>query len=245
MKKLAIFVEGPTEAEFVTRLLKELIATKRLSITTMKMSGGRDASHPRIQTLVAQNPIVATTEYCVNIYISSTDNRVNSDVLEILPNLKPLGFNLVVALKDLRGDKMKGVPKTLADLPLIETAEKTLFHSRPIPIVSIIAVMEIETWFIGETNHYVNIHSTLTQPFIQSRAAIIGVDPYVDVLENIFQPAETLSKIYNLVGLKYTKDADERQRTINALDMTNLYVNLPNRIVKLRDFINTLDKFFV
>lgn len=245
MKKLAIFVEGPTEAEFVTRLLKELIATKRLSITTMKMSGGRNASHPRIQTLMAQDPIVATTEYCVNIYISSADNRVNSDVLEILPNLIPLGFNLIIALKDLRGDKKNGVPKTLTDLPFIEAAEKTLFNSHPIPIVSIIAVMEIETWFIGETNHYVNINSTLTQPFIQSHAAIIGVDPYVDVLENIFQPAETLNNIYRLVGTLYNKKRSKRKRTIGALDMTHLYVNLPNRIVKLRDLVKTLDNFFV
>ncbi|MBQ0153348.1 MAG: hypothetical protein KBS70_01020 [Bacteroidales bacterium] len=245
MKKLAIFVEGPTEAEFITRLLRELVVAKKLSITTTKMRGGRDAAHPRIQTIVAKDSLLPTTEYLVNIYISCTDNRVNSDVKDNINNLKVLGFDLVIALKDLRGEDSCGTPRTLADLPNVDMAERYVFSKMPIPVVSVIAVMEIETWFIGETNHYSIISSSLTQPLIQSHAAIIGVDPYVDMLEDIVQPAETLNEIYNLVGLEYTKEAGNRQRTINALDMTNLYVSLPNRIVRLQQLVSTLDNFFV
>jgi len=245
MKKIAIFAEGPTEAEFLTRLIRGLIVNKKLAITTTSMQGGRDASHPRIQTIIANDPILPSTEYMVNIYISSTDNRVNSDVIDNIQTLSSSGFSLVLALKDLRGETFSGIPRTLADLPKVEVAENRLFSSTPIQVVSVIAVMEIETWFIGETNHYVNICSSLTKPFIQSKAAIVGVDPYTDKLENIIMPAETLDKIYALIGLEYKKSKEDRQRTINALDMTNLYVTLPDRIIKLKQLVLTLDNFFV
>lgn len=240
MKKVAIFVEGPTEAYFVKRFLEEILHKKNITIQTFSGSGG-SPSNPRVFTLLSCNH--ASNElYLANIYISNTDNRVNSDIIDNYTTLKGNGFSLIIGLKDLRGEH-KNIPVTLSDLPKFESAEDMIFKKYP-EIKSVIAVMEIETWFIGETNHYVNIDPSLTATLIQANTSVIGSDPYTCVLETITDPAETLDRIYHLVGKKYSKDKTHRERTINALDIANMYLSLPNRIMKLKDFVNAIDSFF-
>lgn len=241
MKKIAFFVEGPTEGDFIIKLLKEY-TNEKCFVKTFIGQGGKKT--PRVFIYKYSN-IEKNKEYEVHIFISTADNRVNSDVRDHIDSLRIAGFSNIVALKDLRGDKQPNVPRTLADLPIVEHIEKLMFSSANPPVSSVIAVMEIETWFIAETNHYVSIDSGLNRSLIESNAAIIGANPYTDDLTQVAMPAEMLDKIYQLRGKHYGKSETTRKKTIDSLDYANLYVNVPSRLVKLQEFFNILDSIFV
>lgn len=240
MKKVAFFVEGQTEADFVVRYLKEITSKKGI-VTVREGKGGK--RFPRVFTQTYQDG-VGNKDYQIDIYVSGNDNRVNSDILELLASLARSGFELVIGLRDLRGQKTDGTSFTLADLPTLESVSRGMFsHTNP-PVKSCIAVMEIETWFMAETNHYQGISPLLTEDLIKKKAGITGVDPYTDDLTRVSQPAETLNAIYKLAGENYDKTATLRRRTVQALDYANLYVNVPARLAKFDEFAKIVDSIF-
>lgn len=240
MKKIAFFVEGPTECYFVRKLLQKY-TSKRSLIRTFEGSGGKKKARC---FMLNYSDAQAGQDYLIHIYISSTDNRVNSDVRENLDSLHSSGFAAVIALKDLRGDKAPGVPKTLADLPAMEHADQIVLRHPHLPVDSVIAVMEIETWFLAETNHYQVIDAGLDRALIEANVGSFEANPYTDDLTQVTQPAEMLSQIYHLKGKAYNKTESTRQRTIDALDFGNFYLNVSARLVKVQDFFNILDRVF-
>lgn len=241
MKKIAFFVEGQTECAFVVRYLKEVIGTKGLIIIFEGVGGKKSA---RVFHLLSSETPGGEKKYEAYIYVSKADNRVNSDIKDNLVSLKSAGFSLIVGLRDLRGVKADGTAKTLEDLPIMEFSDHTLFDSADPKVEAIVAVMEIETWFIAETNHYQNIDARLTKELIESNPVSIGVNPYTDVLEKVTKPAETLNDIYHLVGKGYSKDEKHRERTVNSLDYANFYMNVPFLLAKVKDFVDIVDAFF-
>ncbi len=240
MKKFAFFVEGPTEAEFVRSYLNEV--TSQRGIVTQYEATGGNGNNPRVYSQTFRDN--AGSDFIINIYVSGTDNRVNSDILDHLSSLAASGFSVVIGLRDLRGQKNDGRCFTLADLPVVEGATHRIFAGKTPPVYPVIAVMEIETWFMAETNHYEKIDPSLTQAFIVSQASSLGVNPYTDDLTQVSQPAEKLSDIYHLAGKTYDKTATRRRRTINALDYANMYLNIPARLVKFEEFTRIIDSLF-
>lgn len=239
IKKIAFFVEGYTEWYFVMEYLKQIISQKGFSF---KIFLGKYGSPSKPRTFSRITTSGSGTKYEALIYVSGTDSKVNSDILDQCVSLHSNGTELIVGLKDLRGDH-NGIKGTLSNLSRFENADKTLF--RPYPYVkSIISVMEIETWFIGETCHYSKIDTRLTQSLIQKNTALIGVDPYSCVYEKIAEPAETLKNVYQLVGKTYSKKKKTTKRTVKALDYVNMYYNEKGSIQKLSEFIDTIDSFF-
>jgi len=108
MKKLAVFVEGETELEFVIKFLQEIAGRKHISIDSYKcFGGGKKSGIKRYDQLLASSSKTDEKYYAL-IYVSGTDNRVNHDILRKLPTLKAQGFNRVVGLKDLRGEQHGG-----------------------------------------------------------------------------------------------------------------------------------------
>ena len=80
--------------------------------------------------------------------------------------------------------------------------------------------------------------------YIKANVATTGVDPYVDDLTLVVQPAETLDAIYKLAGKGYDKTATVRQATVDALDYANLYINVPARLAKFDEFARMVDSIF-
>ena len=241
MKKIAIFVEGETELEFVSKFLKEVIGQKNISIDSYKCFGGKKTN--RWDELLAKSSITDEKYYAL-IYVSSTDNKVNYDIKKKLPTLKAQGFNQIVGLKDLRGEQ-NSQKMSLADLPKIELASKVIEkYCSPLSTHIVIAVMEIETWFLAETNHYACIDEKLTKTKILSEIDNLRFNPYIDDLTLIPQPAEYLKKLYQIAGKSYSKKRVHRERTIECLDYANIYIVLKNRVVKLKELVIEIDKFF-
>lgn len=240
MKKVAFFVEGQTEADFVVKYLKEITSKKGL-VTVREGKGGK--KFPRVFTQTYQDG-ESGRDYQIDIYVSGADNRVNSDILDNLNTLGRSGFELVIGLRDLRGQKNDQTAFTLADLPTVENVTRMMFSGKNPPVKSSIAVMEVETWFMAETNHYQTIDPMLTETVIKANIATTGVDPYIDDLTQVVQPAETLDAIYKLVGKSYDKTATVRQATVDALDYANLYINVPARLAKFDEFARMIDSIF-
>ena len=238
-KKIAFFVEGYTEWFFVMEYLKEIISQKGF---TFRIFTGKFGSPSKPRKFSCITTSGKGTVYEALIYVSGTDSRVNSDILDHCVSLHSRGTDLIIGLKDLRGNH-KGLQGTLTNLPIFEKADKFTFRTYSY-VKSIIAVMEIETWFIGETNHYQYIDAKLTKSLIQSNKAKLGVDPYNCVYEQIGQPAETLNNIYRLAGKTYSKNKKITKRTVKALDYVNMYYNEKGIISKLSEFIDAIDNFF-
>jgi hypothetical protein len=241
MKKIAIFVEGETELEFVSKFLKKVIGQKNIAIDSYKCFGGKKTN--RWDELLAKSSITDEKYYAL-IYVSGTDNQVNHDIKRKYPTLKAQGFNQIIGLRDLRGEQ-NGREMSLTDLPKLELASKVVEkHCSPLPTYIVIAVMEIETWFLAEINHYACIDAKLTKTKILSKIDNLGFNPYSEDLTLRLKPAEDLKNLYQIVGKSYSKKRVHRDRTIECLDYTNIYINLKNRIVKLKELVIEIDKFF-
>lgn len=246
MKKIAFFVEGPTEAFFIKRLLAELVTQQRIRFIEYDLKGG-SFGNPRVINILAEDVKNPWQKYQINIYTCNADNRVNQDVRENLSTLQREGFTQVIALKDLRGDYegIDGLQHSYvpSDYKNQKNIHNLIFQNSPIPVTSIIAVMEIETWFLSETTHYERINPKLTQALITSNQKKIGVNPFVDDMEQVLEPAELLNDIYQLVKLNYSKKKAVRERTINKLDMAEIYFHLPCKIASLKELTRVIDSF--
>lgn len=248
MKKIAFFVEGPTEAFFIRRLLVELVTQQRIRFIEYDLKGGSEGN-PRVINILAEDGLNPQQQYQINIYICNADNHVNQDVRDNLTTLQREGFTQVIALKDLRGD-YKGVDglqhsHVPSDYSQQKAIQNFIFQNSSIPVASIIAVMEIETWFLSETTHYERINPRLTQAFITSNRSSLVANPFADDMEQVLEPAELLDSIYQLVGLNYSKKKNVRERTINQLDMAEIYLQLPNKFAPLKELIQTIDTFLL
>jgi hypothetical protein len=126
---------------------------------------------------------------------------------------------MIVGLRDL-------YPIPIADLEKLEKGlrflpDKLKNESGYFDII--IAIHEIEAWFLAETNHFRKIDKRLTGKFIRDR---LGFDPYSIDAQQRVHPAKDLDNIYRLAGKSYTKRFEQTQRVVNKLDMNNVRYNL-------------------
>ncbi len=237
MKKIAFFVEGQTEQLFINKLLIEIAGQKNIAIDLRQWRGGSSTPKQEIfipQTLsytIPQSPI-----YEALIYDCGGDDKVKSDILDQITNLASNGYEEIIGIRDL-------FPLPLTDLRKLESGLQFIPpNSRPLPIPFqiIVAVNEIEAWFLAECSHFERIDSKLTNLFIRS---IVPFDPCTDDMTLRLNPAIDLKTIYQQVGKSYTKSINQVERTVNCLDYANLYLNVKNSITKLNDLISKIDNF--
>jgi len=182
-----------------------------------------------ITTIRAQNS-PNTSQYYFLIFNCQSDSAVKPDILERYHNLIGASYTAIIGLRDV-------YPAPC--LPLLRQGlDYGMPSNPPIPIDIILAVMEVESWFIAEENHYPAIDPNLDH-IIASQFA--GFEVHVQTTETLVNPAKTLHDIYQQVGLSYRKRMNQIQRTVNALDYTNLYVNVRSRNNSLNDFITKLE----
>ena len=243
MKKIAIFVEGETEYDFLKRLLIEFIGVGNISIVANKMFGGnKNSGIPRRLILLPNSPS-NRVDYQASFFISGNHENVTSDIRELKDSLVLQGFSKIIGLRDLRGEK-EGRKLTQRDLPDVERLHRLVEQlSQPIPTKIITAVMEIETWFLAEINHYVRLDKKLTKEFITSKTAELGFDPYFDDLTLRLEPKEDLNNLYGLVKKVYSKKETVRIKTINCLDLDHLRNTVGQKISQVKDLFDNIEEF--
>jgi len=228
MKKIALFVEGQTDQIFTEKLIREIIGKHGFSITNYKFWGGKKGIRSPLW-LTTQNTSV-DTEYYFVIYDCGGDDKVQSDIRERLDSLQEESFSLVIGIRDV-------YPETD-----IEKLRRYLYFgisTKPdISVKNILAVNEIEAWFLAEETHYPRISEKIS---FETANEVAGIDVCKDNTEIISHPSDTLKQIYMKAGTTYDKSKEKVQRTVEALNYENLYMNVRNRNNSLNELLTCLD----
>ncbi len=231
MKKLALFVEGQTEQLFTHKLLIAIAGEKNIVIHELKSKISDKGN--RSFTVINASSEVAKQEYFVAIYDSGSDSTVNSDIRDNYDILIRQDFDEIIGLRDV-------YPKSSAEIPQLERGLKYRIRTVPIPVSIILAIREIEAWFLAETTHFPQIHHSLTLEVISRH---LNFDPSVQDVEGRAHPSGDLDSVYHLAGRAYTKRKANCLRTVNVLDYSSLYFVLNRRIGSLGRFIQEIDNF--
>ena len=231
MDKLAIFVEGQTEQIFVERLLLAIAGQHRIHIDTVQAFGGRRS--PRTWVEVEAHRPAPRKDYYAIIYDCMGDGKVLSDIRDHYDNLVSQGFKDILGIRDV-------FPRSAGDISTIRSDFDKYVPRRPLHPLLVLAIMEIESWFIGEHTHFGRFHAALTEPVV---AGTLGYDPSDCDLEAIATPVQDLRRVYGLVHRGYAKDRKQVERTVDDLDYARYYLDLPLRLSDLANLIAHINGF--
>jgi hypothetical protein len=227
IKKIAFFVEGHTEQTFISRLISEVLTSNTFSITKVEFSGSIKA---RKITIINATKITGMEKYYFMIYNCRGDSAVKSDIIERYNSLAKASYDAIIGIRDVYPENN-----------LLKT-RKYLNYGLPNPsnikIRIILAIMEIESWFIAEENHYNRISSKLN---IQNINTIVGIDITKNTTEVLTNPANDLHNIYKTVSLAYNERSNQVERTVDALDYENLYCEVRKRNSSLNEFLDAFE----
>jgi hypothetical protein len=233
MKKLAFFVEGYTEQKFVEKLLIEIFGAKKIAVQIGKIQGGK--STPISITLINSIEINEDLQYYVLIYDCGGGSTVKSYILEQRAGLIKQKYSKIIGLLDVYPDfERKDIEKFARYL-------KSYIPTKDIEISFVLAVMEIEAWFLAEYNHFNKIDENLNVDLI---AENLGFNPAEDDMEARDTPADDLKNCYQLVGKKYAKKQKVISKTIDALDFGSIYFETLNRVGNLSKLIEEIEDVF-
>ncbi|MDR1882585.1 MAG: DUF4276 family protein [Prevotella sp.] len=233
MKRIAFFVEGQTEQIFVNRLIREILGTRQINIIQKQFRGG--VNIPKVE-IVKNSSFSRNPEYEALIFDCGSDNRVKSEILDNMETLRKNGYEMIIGLRDLYPlpiDDLEKLEKGLRFLP-----RKLKDDARYFDII--IAVHEIEAWFLAEASHFRKIDKRLTGRFIKEK---LGFDPYTDDPQSRVHPAKDLDNIYRLAGKSYTKRYNATIRVVNKLDFNNIRFYLRYNIRPLDRLLKVIENF--
>lgn len=234
MKRLAIFVEGQTEQIFVGKMVTEIAGEKNISIDYEKAHKNKKGNRVFVGiTEIAAHSEVSGQKYYVLIRDCGSENNVKSDIVDSYAGLASKNYEKILGLRDVFPNF------TYADIRKLEAGLKYQVPTRPMPVNILLAVMEVEAWFLAETTHFYRIHSSLTIDLIKAHF----FDPNSIDVERRINPAKDLDAIYHLAGRAYTKKKKNALRTVKALDYSLLYCDLQNRVNRLGQFIGHINSF--
>lgn len=229
MRRLAVFVEGYTEVLFIEKLITEIAGNHNVVVETIRISGGTNA--PRSITSLQAARAATNEAYFVLIVDCGGDHQVATRIREEHESLTAKGYQKIIGLRDVRPDF------AIEDVPALERGLRKYIKTSLIPVEFILALMEIEAWFIAEHNHFVKIDPTITLDAIE---ATLGFNPEVDDITLRSEPRDDLETIYGLAGKQYVKPAEN---TIGALDFTHIYTDMRARFVHVDRMMNSIDDF--
>ena len=222
-QKLAIFVEGRTEMAFVKRLIQEMVGQENVHIVEERKERG--------YYIVSAAPPPGGERYEVLVSNCGNDEQVATSIRERYDGLVKAGFGLIIGLRDL-------YPKTLSDLRALQQGIDSVLPQGAAPCHVVIAVTEIEAWFLQEQNHFLEISTRLSR---QTIIDTLDYDVDVCLAEQVPKPSAMLNKIYQIVGKRYRKKTHEVSNLVWSLDMDNLYLDRRRMLSSFDRFASILE----
>jgi hypothetical protein len=226
MTKISFFVEGQTERVFVATLLHEYLKIGTARVMSFKLVG-------EVLNRIMDVGNKVEPEFLIQIYDVGNDERAVSKMLESAENMiNTHGFEFLFALRDLNPEANKNT---------FEAKTKEQFAKYPFAdkLKLILAVKEIEAWFLGDYKVFERINSLLTPEYIQAH---LGYDIINSPPEDHDTPALMVGKILDLVGLKYRKKEMDSYKIVSRLDFDFLCIEAINRMSSFRYFIDSIDQ---
>jgi len=230
MRRLAVFTEGQTEQIFLQRFIEHVGGAKKIQFDLASVP-----TNPVLAKLVSRDPNLPAPRYFVLLYNCQNDDRVKSEILAQRESLTKAGYDLILGVRDL-------YPQPLSNLASVKLNLKTRVPTAGVPIHILLAVSEIEAWFLQDETHYQKVDARLD---VSTFKLHFDFDPSVDSAENIPQPANLLHQIYSTVGKAYRKSKSHVERTVDVLDYDRLYLEKTGQLPHLAELIGHLNAFFV
>jgi hypothetical protein len=230
MKKMAVFVEGKTELLFVDALLSEIAGAHNILIDHSEIRGG--ATTKRLVKQIRASQPDTDKQFYVMLYDCGGDEGVKTRIIEEHERLTNAEYSKILGLRDVR-------PRYSRDeLPRLERNLQYGIQTKLIPVHFILAIMEIEAWFLRDHTHLLKISPAITVDAVKER---LGFDPSSDDLSLRPSPAEDLDACYKIGEKSYKHGSVER--TIAALDIPYVYVELRGKIPYLDVLAKEIDLF--
>ena len=244
MKKIAFFVEGQTEQLFINKLIIEIAGQRNISVELERFQGNGKRPTKDIYPKTTSNPV--SPKHYALIHDCRGDSSVRSRIIDNYQTLFLQGHTQIIGLLDFFPQNL--CPETNLTQFENELINGTVKRNRhvtpPLPdnTTIVVAVNEIESWFLSECNHFTYIDPTLKNSLIVSR---LGFDPCIDDMTLRSHPAQDLHEIYQLANKAYNKKKKNVERTIDCLDYANIYIKLTSKITKLNELISKIDTFLI
>lgn len=230
MKKIAVFVEGYTELIFIEKLFCEIAGESNVLIEPRKIRGG--STTPRTMRMIRAVKPATDEKYHLLIVDCGGDDLVKSRIQEEQIPLTQAGYSLVIGVRDVRPTFAR------ADIPKLEIGLTKYIKTSLIPVVFILAVMEVEAWFLAEATHFIRLSASFASVDIPTA---LGFDPGADDLSLRDHPAKDLGEIYRLGGLVYAKR--DAALTVDALDFARVYLETSLRFSHLQRLVQSIENF--
>jgi hypothetical protein len=230
VKKIAIFVEGQTERIFMVRFLSEYLGDKKIEIRIEKNLGNRGVKYMGMR----KNPYA---EFYILVYDVGGDSNVVSAVKERAEKMiNRAGYSWLLALRDL-------YPNLREEKNRVIAAFKQIFERYPYSsqLRLILAIMEIEAWFLVDYNLFEKIHPFATLKNIKDR---LNIDLAEDDPESYNHPSEVIKDIFGLFAEKYKKREKQAHKIAANIDYHFLICSdeVLNKISSFHYFIKCLDQ---
>ncbi|WP_437597754.1 hypothetical protein WMF28_34185 [Sorangium sp. So ce590] len=231
--KLAVFVEGQAEQIFVRKLVEQIAGAQNVRIVSFKALGGRQGGAPRRLVAMTVERPEPLARYYVQIVECCNDDRVASDIRDNYDSLVRQQFKAIIGVRDV-------YPRARAEIQKIRQLVTYGQKTKPIQVSNVLAVMEVEAWFLGEHTHFAHIGTGISLADI---ASSLGFDPSAENMEQRDHPAKDLNDVYALGGCRYQKRGAQVQATVDALDYEHLYLSLADRMASLGELVDALNRF--
>lgn len=227
MQKIAIFVEGMTEQEFVEKLIRDIAGSKKIELVFGRQFQGK--------VVITPKPPHPKNDFYALIVNCACEDQVKTQIIEQYPYLVAANYSHIFGLRDI-------YPAPISDLHRIEALLASGLPTAPISPAIFLAVMEVEAWFIGEQTHFQRIDKSLTPSYIVSN----GIDIKSTKAESWGHPAKVLDDIYKLASYRYLNSKGKKttsrvRRTINALSFLELRSTVRKKLNSLDQFLSALE----
>jgi len=218
MRRIAIFVEGQTEQIFLSKLVKELLGQK--NVTVVEQSCG---------TKVALTN--DALKFFVLVYDCRGDVAVKSQILKHRRSLLESGYQHIIGLRDV-------YPQKISDIPQLKQHLGYMLPQADLPAQIFLAIMEVESWFIQEHTHFKSNTGIeyRTEDFIR----IIGLNPAEVSTETINHPYDSLVALYNHAAQAHDKSKATSEKLSKSLDYSKLCYEDTKMNGSLNDFVDAL-----
>lgn len=232
MNRLAVFVEGYTEVLFIERLISEIAGANNVLIEFSKIRGGGRA--PRSMSVVRAARRMTDERYYVLVVDCGGDALVKTRIQEEHARLTAKGYSKIIGMRDVRPNF------TYTEIPKLEAGLKKYVKTSLIPVEFVLAVMEVEAWFLAEFSHFTRIDPAITVDAIRTKLAF---DPVSDDMALRTNPTDDLRAAYMISGKDYKKG--DAATTVAALDYEHIYFGLRQRIPHLQRLVTNIEEFLL
>lgn len=216
--KVAIYVEGITEAGFVYQLIGEKYQWdwSKVQIECINLDPKEAANDIR------DIGIEGAPDYFL-IYDSGSDTSVVSDIREKFQGHRNQGFDKVVGLRDVYSDNYialygrkldsQNISEFIEDIqnPFKELDKTDFIRVR-------FAIMETEAWLLALSDVFQRIDNHLDANYLLNNA---GVDVNNDPQTTYFHPYAKLEDVFSSIGKSYSKHWREIKDIVFKLTWTD------------------------